>query len=112
MQNSSANPAEVLRWMGSLTDNNLATADAADRPTSVRWRVIALLMAYSAVNHFNRTCMPAAGTEHILKEYDIDETQIGMVYSAFLLAYTICMTPGGWVIDRWGGRRALAWMGF
>ena len=31
---------------------------------------------------------------------------MGFVYSAFLLTYTICMTPGGWFGDRFGIRIA------
>jgi len=37
---------------------------------------------------------------------------MGYVYSAFLLAYMLCMTPGGWLIDRRGVRAALTLMGF
>jgi MFS family permease len=35
-----------------------------------------------------------------------------MVYSAFLLAYMVCMTPGGWLADRFGPWLALVLMGF
>lgn len=37
--------------------------------------------------------------------------QMGVVYSAFLLVYTLGMLPGGWVIDRLGPRWALTGMG-
>jgi len=42
-----------------------------------------------------------------MKEFDISETAMGTVYSAFLLAYTILMTPGGWITDRFGPRAVL-----
>ena len=32
---------------------------------------------------------------------------MGQVYSAFLLLYTLAMTPTGWLIDRFGARAAL-----
>src|SRR5262249_16653438 len=41
----------------------------------------------------------------------ISEEQIGWVYSAFLLVYAACMTPGGWVSDRFGTRLSLGLMG-
>ena len=33
--------------------------------------------------------------------------RMGLVYSAFLLLYTLAMLPGGWFIDRFGPRAAL-----
>jgi ACS family D-galactonate transporter-like MFS transporter len=47
-----------------------------------------------------------------MKQYDISPTAMGTVYSAFLLAYTLCMIPGGWLIDRRGPRFALLLVGF
>jgi MFS family permease len=37
---------------------------------------------------------------------------MGLVYTAFLIAYTLGMLPGGWLIDRIGSGRALALLGF
>jgi sugar phosphate permease len=69
-------------------------------------------MAYAALCHFNRISMSVAGTEQITKNYAISDEQIGLVYSAYLLIYTIFMTPGGWLIDRRGPKIALVLMGF
>src|SRR5262249_29309772 len=49
--------------------------------------------------------------ERIRAELGITEQAIGYVYSALLFAYMLCMTPGGWLVDRIGARRALAGMG-
>ena len=35
-----------------------------------------------------------------MKQYEISPTRMGLVYSAYLLVYTICMIPGGLFIDR------------
>jgi ACS family glucarate transporter-like MFS transporter len=80
-------------------------------PTWVRWRIVALLMAMSFLNHFNRISMSVAGIR-IIDEYAIDPVAMGSVYSALLIAYTTCMTPGGWLSDRWGGWAALCIVGF
>src|SRR5688572_30181441 len=80
-------------------------------PTSVRWRIVGLLMLMSFVNYFNRISMPVAG-DRIMSEYPIDEVRMGWVYSALLIAYTAFMVPGGWFSDRVGGRVALATVGF
>lgn len=76
-----------------------------------RWLVAVLLMAQAALLHFNRGAIPAAGTEHLIPEGLITETQMGTVYSALLIVYTLVMIPGGWCIDRFGPRRALLGMG-
>jgi MFS transporter, ACS family, D-galactonate transporter len=84
----------------------------ATKPTTaVRWNVVLLLMAMAFMCHFNRISMPVAGTAKIMEEYEIDKVSMGMVYSCYLLIYTICMIPGGWLIDRYGAKFALAAMG-
>jgi MFS family permease len=87
-------------------------AALAAPPTWVRWRILAILMAYSAMCHINRISMSVAGNDAILRDYSISETEIGLVYSAYLVVYTIFMTPGGWLIDRRGPKLALMLMGF
>jgi MFS family permease len=61
---------------------------------------------------FNRVSMPVAYTERIKDESGITPVAMGWVYSALLIAYTIFMTPGGWLIDRRGPWFALVVMGF
>jgi MFS family permease len=118
---------------------------AEARPTWVRWRVVALLMLFVGMAHFNRICITVAGTERILQPAidlpqpalgastvgvaaapygigplltvpallpPVTEKQMGWVYSAFLFVYTLCMLPGGWLIDRRGPRFALLVVGF
>jgi len=83
-----------------------------EQPTRVRWYILALLVAFSYLSWFNRTSLSVAYVERLKDQYDISEEAIGVVYSALLLAYAICMTPGGWFIDRYGPRVALAVVGF
>jgi MFS transporter, ACS family, D-galactonate transporter len=71
-------------------------------------RLVALLMLVVAFGHFNRISMSVAGTERIIRPDGVSETRMGMVYSGFLLCYTLAMLPGGWLIDRYGARAALA----
>lgn len=77
-----------------------------------RWYIVGLLVAYSYMTWFNRVSMSVAYTEHIKDETGIGTVAMGWVYSAFLIAYTIFMTPGGWLIDRRGPWFALVVMGF
>jgi sugar phosphate permease len=82
-----------------------------EQPTNVRWRIIGLLLAISFMSWFNRVSMAVAYDEQIKNELGITETEMGAVYSAFLLAYTVFMTPGGWFADRLGPWLGLAIMG-
>lgn len=83
-----------------------------DPPTNVRFRILVLLMATAVLVHFNRISISVAGTEHFIKKGLIGETQMGFVYSAYLFVYTLCMLPGGWLIDRWGPKKALLLLGY
>jgi MFS family permease len=79
--------------------------------SSNRWRIIALLMGYAALGHFNRVGITVAGAELFIPKYGISEYNMGWVYTALLIAYTLAMLPGGWLIDRIGSGRALAIFG-
>jgi MFS transporter, ACS family, D-galactonate transporter len=73
---------------------------------------VLLLMLVVAMGHFNRIGISVAGAERIIPQYNIAPERMGMVYSAFLVIYTLAMLPGGWFIDRFGARAALVLLGF
>jgi len=77
----------------------------------VSWGMIGLLMAQAAMGHFNRVSISVAGSECLMAEHGLSEAKLGMVYSAFLLGYTLFMIPGGWMTDRQGGRILLTCAG-
>src|SRR5271170_6695507 len=81
------------------------------KPTNVRWLIVLLLIGFTFLGHFNRVSISVAGSEKFIGPGNLSEDQMGLVYSAFLLVYTIGMFPGGYVIDRIGPRRALALLG-
>jgi MFS family permease len=87
------------------------TEKADAPPTGVRWRILALLFAYSFMSWFNRVSMSVAGDEYLMRQFHISKPDMGVVYSALLFAYALCMTPGGWFIDRFGPWTALVLMG-
>src|SRR5437763_372471 len=89
----------------------MSSPSPVSRPTNVRWMIVVLLMGLAFLAHFNRVSISVAGKEHFIGPGKLSEEQMGLVYSAFLLVYTIGMLPGGWLIDRVGPRRAMAAMG-
>ncbi|HJT77588.1 MAG TPA: MFS transporter, partial [Gemmataceae bacterium] len=103
---------------GRMADDVPAHLAAAKLPavpmrlTWVRWRIVALLMAFSCLSWFLRVSISVAYDERIHDQLGISPPAMGYVFSAFLFAYALSMTPGGWFIDRFGARVALAAMGF
>jgi MFS transporter, ACS family, glucarate transporter len=71
--------------------------------------IIGLMFGLSVMSYFDRTILSIAGPG-MMKEYGISEVRMGSVYSAFLVAYALCMIPGGRMADRFGPRLVLAWM--
>ncbi|MHC5544105.1 MFS transporter, partial [Singulisphaera rosea] len=74
--------------------------------------MIALMMLFAFVSHFNRVSMAAAGDNRIMAQYGISPERMGVVYSAFLFTYTLFMIPGGMFIDRFGAKASLMVVGF
>ena len=72
--------------------------------------LVGLMFGFSILNYFDRTIMSIAGPE-VMKEFSLSPTQMGSVYSAFVLGYAVFMIPGGWLVDRLGGRVSLTLVG-
>ena len=88
-----------------------AVAGSDSVAAMARGRVVGLLMAIVAISHLNRISISTAGNARIMAQYGLAPTRMGWIYSAFLLTYTACMIPGGWLIDRWGAKAALLAVG-
>lgn len=73
--------------------------------------VVFLMVLLSVLTYIDRIIITIAGPG-IMKEFSIPEIQMGAVYSAYLLSYTIMMIPGGNFADVFGPRLALAVMAF
>jgi MFS family permease len=76
----------------------------------VRFLIVLLMVLFSVMSYFDRTIMSVAGPG-IIKTFGLSETQMGLVYSAFLLGYALMMVPGGHLADRFGPRRTLIIVG-
>lgn len=82
-------------------------AHGAELSPFARWGLMGLLMGCTALGHFNRVGISVAGSEIFIPKIGISEDQMGWVYTAFLITYTLGMVPGGWLIDRIGSAWAL-----
>jgi MFS family permease len=72
--------------------------------------IVTLMVAFSVMSYFDRTIMSIAGPG-IMKEFTISETEMGAVYSAFIISYMVLMVPGGRLADRFGPRLVLTVIG-
>jgi MFS transporter, ACS family, glucarate transporter len=74
--------------------------------TSVRWRVLALLVLASFVSYVLRSDMSIAGPT-IVGDLGLTEQQLGYILAAFTAGYTIFQFPGGVFGIKLGTRRAM-----
>lgn len=85
------------------------------RPTSVRFGVVAFACTVSAILYIDRVCISQTG-KTIQSEFNLNDREMGAVYSAFTLAYALFEIPGGWLGDRFGARmiltRIVVWWSF
>jgi ACS family glucarate transporter-like MFS transporter len=72
-----------------------------------RWGLVLLLAATATAAYLCRVNISVAGVL-VMQEYGLTQVQMGRVFSAFLLGYTLFMLPGGLLADVWGARRTLA----
>ena len=74
--------------------------------TSVRWKILGIVMAIMAVTALNRLNLSIAG-KLIDEEFSFGTVNMGFVFSAFLWGYGLFQIPWGYVCDRIGPRRTL-----
>jgi ACS family glucarate transporter-like MFS transporter len=72
-----------------------------------RYLLVFWLMVMSAVAFLDRTNISIAGVQ-ISREFKIDNSHLGWVFSAFLIGYAVFQIPGGVLARRLGPRRVIA----
>jgi MFS transporter, ACS family, glucarate transporter len=93
--------------------NTLPTQASPALP--MRYLLVIWLFVLSAVAYLDRTNISIAGIQ-IGKEFAIDNTHLGWVFSAFLIGYAAFQVPAGLLVHRFGTRLVLTlavlWWGF
>src|SRR5215510_4883916 len=74
--------------------------------TRVRGRVLAFAFLLAVVTYLDRICISAAAP-FIMEDLQLSLLQMGVVFSAFTLAYSLFEIPSGWLGDVRGPRRVL-----
>jgi MFS transporter, ACS family, glucarate transporter len=83
---------------------NLARTGRAGR---VRWLLVASISIVGAISFLDRVNISVAGAL-IARQFRLNDTQLGTVFAGFPLGYMLLQIPGGWLADRFGPRRVLA----
>ena len=60
------------------------------------------------VNFFQRVDISVVA-DSMMQAFQLTQTQMGSVFSAFVLGYNLFQVPGGMLADRFGPRRVLGW---
>jgi ACS family glucarate transporter-like MFS transporter len=77
-----------------------------DRPTNVRYTVLAWACSLSMLTYIDRVCIKQVGGE-MQADLGLTKQEFGWAFAAFGLAYAMFEVPSGWLGDRFGPRQVL-----
>lgn len=77
------------------------------RPGRFRWLLVVAIAIVGAISFLDRVNISVAGAL-IARQFRLNDTQLGTVFAGFPLGYMLFQIPGGWLADRFGPRRVLA----
>ena len=86
--------------------DTMPTDELGERPTRVRYAVLAFLAAMTFVLYLDRVCISQAAPM-MQEELGLAKIQMGFAFTAFGWAYALFEIPGGWLGDRIGPRKVL-----
>jgi len=90
--------------------NDLATN--AMPATHARHVVLAFALSITAISYLDRVCISMTAP-FMQKDLGLSDSEMGLIFSAFTLAYSIFEIPAGWLADRFGPRfmmtRVVVW---
>lgn len=77
------------------------------KPTHIRYLVLALVSSLAMITYLDRACFGAAGPM-IVKDLGLSGiNELKWAFTAFTIAYGLFEIPAGWLGDRWGPRGTL-----
>ena len=87
-----------------------AAAPPATRASRYAWTVVVLLALASIIAYIDRVNLSVAIVDpHFRDFFGLDNTDRGLVNSAFFWTYAALQIPAGWIVDRYGSKRPIAW---
>ncbi len=90
-------------------DATAAVQDVADVHSATgRWALVALLLSGMTFCYAQRGTLSVAAP-FMIRDLGINTETMGLMLSAFSWCYCFMQVPSGWIVDRFGVRRAYAW---
>ena len=80
-----------------------ASSPADAPPTSTGRRLVLLLAAAAAAGYVCRVAITVVAPG-IMHDFNLTQTEMGTIFSAFLMGYTVFQVPSGWLADRVSAR--------
>jgi len=109
-QARASSPSLALRahsaHRGAISEKRMGRIDQLERPTHVRYAVLAIACALAVLTYVQRQGF-VAGTPYIQRDLRLDDVQMGLLLAGWLVAYGIFQVPGGLLGDRLGSRHLL-----
>ncbi len=85
----------------------LSNQPASPHPTRARYGVLGFACSLALLTYLDRICIMQA-RQSIRDDLGFRETDMGLIFAAFMVGYLLLEVPGGWMGDRWGSRRVVA----
>jgi len=76
-------------------------------PTRIRWLLVGWVALVGAISFLDRVNISIAAPS-IAREYRLTDIELGWIFAAFAVGYSLFQIPVGWAADRFGPRRVLA----
>lgn len=84
-------------------NNNYKTNLTEEKPTRVRYLVLALIFINIVINYMDRSNISVAAS-HMSKDLKLSTVQMGLIFSAFGWVYAALQIPSGYLVDRFKPR--------
>lgn len=78
----------------------------AERPTQVRYLIVATATMAAALLYLERVCLSVAAV-YIREDLRLTEVELGWAMGVFFWAYAAGQVPSGWLTDRYGPRKMM-----
>jgi sugar phosphate permease len=86
-----------------MTFQKLRKIMTAPKRTNYRWFIAGLIFFITLVNFIDRSAISFV-INPLKQEFNLSDTQFGMILSAFGMGYILLTVIGGWLVDVWGAR--------
>jgi len=77
------------------------------KKSKARFIIAVLMLTAIVVNYLDRTVMSAAAPE-IMRDLNINATEMGYIMSMFFFSYALMQIPAGWIGDKFGQKITMA----